>query len=118
MRENRMMPMGLNTFRLTVEPQADGTIRGWVRSPVLNREAEFTSLSRLVILLEGWLDTAPETAPCRPSAAAEPADFELDILFRQNYSWQGRLRCLKGGTEAAFRSVLELLIQLETILTQ
>ena len=47
-----------------------------------------------------------------------PADFEIEILFRQNYSWQGKLRYLRTGQEAVFRSVLELLIQLETALAQ
>ena len=40
--------------------------------------------------------------------------FELEILFRQNYSWQGRLRLPKIGKEAVFRSVLELLLIIET----
>lgn len=34
--------------------------------------------------------------------------------FRQNYSWQGRLRLPKIGKEAVFRSVLELLLIIET----
>ena len=47
---------------------------------------------------------------------AERRTFELEILFRQNYSWQGRLRWPKGQREASFRSVLELLILMETVL--
>lgn len=51
-----------------------------------------------------------------PPGAPRDADFEIQVLFRQNFSWQGRLRCLRDDTEAPFRSVLELLIQLEAIL--
>jgi len=72
---------------------------------------------RLILLLEERLDTggAPKASPIK---CTETPTFELDILFRQNYSWQGRLRWTKGGKEAAFRSVLELLIQMETVLAQ
>lgn len=80
-------------------------------------ETLFRSLSRLILLLEEQLDTggAPKASPIK---CTETPTFELDILFRQNYSWQGRLRWTKGGKEAAFRSVLELLIQMETVLAQ
>lgn len=115
MRENRMMPIGRNTFYLTAEVGKDDTICGTVQSFALNRKAEFTRLSRLVVLLEEWMDTAGDEVPAKPVLKAELADFELGILFRQNYSWQGRLRCIEAGTEATFRSVLELLIQLETM---
>ena len=54
----------------------------------------------------------------RDSPGSVPADYEIEIIFRQNYSWQGKLRCVKDNTEAVFRSVLELLIQLETALAR
>ena len=83
----------------------------------LGREAPFTSLSRMVLLIEEWLDTADSAQMPKPGATLS-ADFEIEILFRQNYSWQGKLRYLRTGQEAVFRSVLELLIQLETALAQ
>ena len=86
---NRAMPTGAGSFLVTVQHySANGTLRGCVKSP------------------------AP---PCKPDAA-ETADFEIEIFFRQNYSWQGKLHCLRTGHEAVFRSVLELLIQLEAAL--
>ena len=118
MRENRMMPMGLNTFHLTVNAEPGGLLHGQVHSIAMDRRAEFTSLSRMIILLEEWLDTVANPPLVRPCDAVLPADFKLEVLFRQNYSWQGRLRSLKDGTETTFRSVLELLIQLETLLAQ
>lgn len=54
----------------------------------------------------------------KPSAAAAPADVELEVRLRQHYSWQGQLRDLKGGAVFSFHSVLELLLQLEALLEQ
>ena len=113
-----MMPMGLNTFHLTVNAEPGSLLHGQVHSIAMDRRAEFTSLSRMIILLEEWLDTVANPPLVRPCDAVLPADFKLEVLFRQNYSWQGRLRSLKDGTETTFRSVLELLIQLETLRAQ
>ena len=49
-----------------------------------------------------------------PGALPGKASFELDILFRQNYSWQGRLKWPEAGKEAVFHSVLELIFLLES----
>lgn len=116
-KENRMLPIGTETFRIFVDEAEDGVIRGRVSGGTLPEETLFRSLSRLILLLEEQLDTggAPKASPIK---CTETPTFELDILFRQNYSWQGRLRWTKGGKEAAFRSVLELLIQMETVLAQ
>lgn len=113
--ENRMTPIGQNTFRVTVAPRPDGSISGEVRCGPLGKCATFESLSRLVVLIEEWMDIAGASAPLeKPTDGVKPADYEIEIVFRQNFTWQGKLRCMKDETEAVFRSVLELLIQLET----
>ena len=113
MKENRMLPIGTETFRIFVDEAEDGVIRGRVSGGTFPEETLFRSLSRLILLLD--TGGAPKASPIK---CTETPTFELDILFRQNYSWQGRLRWTKGGKEAAFRSVLELLIQMETVLAQ
>ena len=110
MKENRMLPIGTETFRIFVDEAENGVIRGRVSGGTFPEETLFRSLSRLILLLE--------EQKASPIKCTETPTFELDILFRQNYSWQGRLRWTKGGKEAAFRSVLELLIQMETVLAQ
>lgn len=45
------------------------------------------------------------------------AAFQIKILFRQNATWQGNLLWLDGQQEAQFRSVLELLELLDSVLT-
>jgi hypothetical protein len=44
------------------------------------------------------------------------ATFSLKILFRQNASWQGSLCWLENGQEVPFRSVLELLMLIDSAL--
>lgn len=96
MKENRMLPIGTETFRIFVDEAEDGVIRGRVSGGTLPEETLFRSLSRLILLLEEQLDTggAPKSSPIK---CTETPTFELDILFRQNYSWQGRLRWTKGA---------------------
>ncbi len=86
MKENRMLPIGTETFRIFVDEAEDGVIRGRVSGGTLPEETLFRS-SRLILLLEEQLDTggAPKASPIK---CTETPTFELDILFRQNYSWQ------------------------------
>ena len=46
------------------------------------------------------------------------ATFSLRILFRQNASWQGSVQWLEGRREESFRSVLELLLMMNSALSQ
>ena len=44
------------------------------------------------------------------------ATFAVKVLFRQNASWQGSVTWLEGRREESFRSVLELLLLLDSAL--
>ena len=113
MQENRSITPGLGAFRLTLQSRENGFC-GYVYSAALGCRAEFTSLARLIVLLEEWMNTATDSpVPEKPSA-----DVELEVRLRQHYSWQGQLRDLKGGAVFSFHSVLELLLQLEALLEQ
>ena len=80
MKENRMLPIGTETFRIFVDEAEDGVIRGRVSGGTLPEETLFRSLSRLILLLEEQLDTggAPKASPIK---CTETPTFELDILF-------------------------------------
>ena len=94
MQENRSIAPGLGTFRLTLQSRENGFC-GYVYSAALDCRAEFTSLARLIVLLEEWMNTATDSpVPEKPSAAAAPADVELEVRLRRHYSWQGQLRDL------------------------
>lgn len=42
------------------------------------------------------------------------ATFTVRVIFRQNASWQGSVAWLEGGSEQRFRSVLELLLLMDS----
>ena len=56
----------------------------------------------------------PETDKAHPKLTGDQATFALRILFRQNASWQGSVTWLEGRQEQSFRSVLELILLLDS----
>ena len=65
---------------------------------------------------------ASELSPGPPGTGSERrgarGTFLLKILFRQNASWQGTVVWAETGREEAFRSVLELLLLLDSALSE
>lgn len=64
----------------------------------------------------------PVAKPAAGPPGTEPrmgelATFAIRILFRQNASWQGSVTWLEGKQEESFRSVLELLLLINSALT-
>lgn len=114
MRESRMSPIGANTFGIYIDKVADGEVSGRIAGGGAPADSRFTSLTKMILLVDELLDREQE----KITLDTGQPDFELEILFRQNYSWQGRLRWLAGGKEATFRSVLELIVVLETTLAR
>ena len=117
-----------------VDSYEDGILRG--RFYGVNQEAEsFSSLSQFLIMMDEMLEDnqTPQsyTAPRRFSNCLElgplvsktgsvrrgmRATFELQILFRQHTSWQGILVWKEQGLEQSFRSVLELILLIDSAL--
>ena len=116
-----------------VDSYDDGVLRGRLYNPYQDVEC-FSSLSQFLLKMESVLDTLqmPQayTVPRRFSTLLQPesaaqvpaacrgarATFELKVLFRQNTSWQGTVSCLEKKTEAPFRSALELLWLMDSVL--
>lgn len=63
----------------------------------------------------------PESEESEPAQIeyrdGDEATFIVRILFRQNASWQGSLTWLEGKQEQCFRSVLELILLLDSALS-
>ena len=95
----------------------------------------FESLSQFLIRMEALLEEsqAPQaytshrtfsqilkpddgSAPPTPVRKGTKATFELQVLFRQHSSWQGILIWKERGAEQSFRSVLELVMLLDSAL--
>lgn len=95
----------------------------------------FHSLSRFLLRMEQLLDGrgAPQAytelrsfsqvpplegvpAEITPVSRGALATFSLQVLFRQNSSWQGELLWVEKDTRQSFRSVLELVRLLDSAL--
>jgi len=72
MQENRSIAPGLGAFRLTLQSRENGFC-GYVYSAALGCRAEFTSLARLIVLLEEWMNPRPGgPRPESPPGGAAP----------------------------------------------
>lgn len=117
-----------------VDSYEDGVMKGRFFDPCQQSES-FDSLAQFLIRMEQLLNHRQEPQaytqartfssllmPQEPGASPASirrgllATFELQILFRQHTSWQGRLLWRETGTEQSFRSVLELVILLDSAL--
>ena len=117
-----------------VDSYSGGVMKGRFFDPWQEMEA-FSSLSQFLIRMEQFLDqrqqpqsdtevrtfssfletSAPEGSPSG-IRRGEQATFELQILFRRHSSWQGTLHWRETGMEQSFRSVLELVILMDSAL--
>lgn len=119
---------------ICVDSYEQGILKGRFFDAWQDMEA-FDSLTQFLIRMEQLLDNRQEpqsyTAARTFSSFLEPntcsgststirrgqrATFELQILFRQHASWQGNLIWRETGMEQSFRSVLELVILLDSAL--
>ena len=115
MREIRPVPQGKALFALYLQKEPDGNICGSFLPENSGKPVTFASLSRMVLLMEEAMDVPQESGE-RP--IVQTPDFEVEILFRRNSTWQGILRRPVFRAGQNFRSVLELLTLLESALTE
>lgn len=120
MNSTRLVPSGSNTFLIRIDDTSHGDIKGVVDGAALKNPLEFSSFMNLVFQLEDVLDhydvfSLAEGLNIHKVADDFEPNIELEVLFRQNHSWQGKIRLLDQNKEATFRSVLELLIFFCTI---
>ena len=69
-------------------------------------------------VVRSFSDTTKDfsTPPADAQKTGKQATFALKVLFRQNASWQGQITWLEGKKEQSFRSVLELLLLMNSAL--
>lgn len=133
---NGFVPYEIKTSLVKILSYQDKELRGTLYNPYFGREVRFNNVIQMLMLMEELLDSLgyPQKAmesrcfkPVEPAPAAEPADgntakpvlatFKLNVLFRQNASWQGRLVWIEEKSETQFRSVLELLMLIDNVLS-
>ena len=118
MKEVRSVPAGRGLLALYLDKEDKAGFSGQVRAEAVGVTFRFSSLSSMAVMTEQLLDLPEEALPEAAPAPAGNSDFEVEILFRQSYSWQGRFRRTGEGQWENFHSVLELMTLLESALTE
>lgn len=117
------LPAGSREFILRLESYQKRSLCGTVYHRRYREGVPFESSTAFVLAVENILDTenclgandGVNTSPLKWERG-ELATFRIEILFRQNSSWQGRIVWMENKKEVTFRSVLELLIILDEAL--
>ena len=128
-----------NEYRTTtvcIDSYESGVLSGRFYNAYLDSGVAFQSLTQFLVEMERALDsmefprsfTAARTfapVPCGRTAApgidfccGARATFAVRVIFRQNASWQGSVLWLEGEREQSFRSVLELILLMDSALNQ
>ena len=116
----------------------DSYEKGNPRGRLSNRytgDCSFDSLSQMLIRIEeileelqmpqsytrkrtfnGLLDPPESRLPPPRVRRGKKATFELKVIFRQNTSWQGVIVWLERQWEQSFRSVLEMILLMDSAL--
>ena len=127
-----------NEYRNTmifVDSYEDSVLKGRIYNPYLSAPVHFSSAIEMVKEIEKLLDDMKFPQAFHSMRRFEPGlldlqeepetenengkvgTFRIRIMFRQNSSWQGNITWLDGKMEESFRSVLELLILMDSALS-
>lgn len=122
LREN-MIPCQSREAIVGVMSYHDGIIHGYLQHPRLEKEETIKSLSQMILLLDSLIDlegcqNQPLPLVQLESGKRDEMVFYIQILFREHYTWQGRLVWQNEKQEYVFRSVLELLQLMDEILAE
>ena len=122
----RFVPCSRSTYVIAVTGYEDKNISGALYCPALNLTLPFSSLmDRLNAPQRSMRQRTFQAAPREPEPDPLPsaddctplASFSVNVLFRQNASWQGNLVWTDAKLESSFRSALELVGLLDEALT-
>lgn len=120
MLRERMIPCQSREAVVTVLSYHNGIMDGWLLHPRLEKSERIQSLSQLVLLLNSLIDLEGcpnHSLPLVPRDGTEAGtSFRIQILFREHYTWQGRLIWQEENHETVFHSAIELIQLLDEIL--
>ena len=124
MLRERMIPCQSREAVVTVLSYLNGILDGYLQHPRLEKKEKLKSISQLVLLLDGLLDLEGSLNSPLPLVLREcteldgAAVFKIQILFREHYTWQGRLIWENENQEIVFHSAIELIQLLDEILAE
>ena len=136
--QDRIRGDATKTTMICVDSYKNGVLKGRYYNYSRKDECHrFESLMQLIVGMEHILDSANDPQSftalrsfagmqrrqmmedtdtnCRNGATAT---FVVKVLFRQNTSWQGSITWLEAENEQPFRSVLEMLLLMESALNR
>ena len=122
MLHRKMIPCQTTEALVVITEYHDGILSGVLRHPRLDTPMPLHSMAQLILLMDSLLDLqeCPDSPLplVRPIAEADDAiaTFQIQVLFREFRTWQGRVVWKEQNQEASFRSVLELMQLLDEIL--
>lgn len=120
--KGKMIPCGSREAVVTVLSYRNGIMEGYLQHPRLDEKEKIQSLSQMILLLNSLVDMegcpgqSLPLIPMEPERDRERSVFRIQVLFREHYSWQGRLIWQDENREVVFRSVVELLQLFDEIL--
>ena len=133
--QNRVQANEYRNTLVCIDSYVDGVLDGRLYHPQLHSGEQFHSAIHFLRKMERLLDATkfPQafstprafgaSAAGKGSAAVgtgprtgKIATCTVRVIFRQNASWQGSVAWLEGGSEQRFRSVLELLLLMDSAL--
>ena len=108
--------------------------RGTLKNPYFGQELFFNSATELLLAIDEMLNSLnyPQAAMASRRFRAFPvridwerrkrrepplAVFQLNVIFRQNASWQGTLTWVEQSKQISFRSVFEMLKLIDSVMS-
>lgn len=138
----KFIPREMKTTLIKVYSYNNKCMQGTISNPFFKNEMIFENVMQLIAMVERISDSlffpqkAMELRHFTDTAAPQENDtfdfvtaadftdqlpiatFELEIIFRQNASWQGNIVYAEKGLSSSFRSVLELLSLMDSVLIE
>lgn len=133
----KFIPQEWKTSIIQICGYEERNFRGILQNAYYTEQQTFGNLTQLLFMLDQLQDTLcypqkgmetrrfkgegvtlQEMTPLEGTAEKPLATFKLSILFRQNASWQGTVVWMEERREAPFRSVLELISLMDSVLRE
>lgn len=137
----KFIPHEMKTTKIEVFSYQNKLLRGKLSNPYYKNGIVFENVMQFLLITEELLDalyfpqksmelrhfsnsdntgsqTFKTVAISDFNNSVPLASFEINIIFRQNASWQGNLIWLDKNTSTTFRSFMELLTLLDSVLSE
>ena len=138
----KFIPREMKTTLIKVYSYHNKCMQGTITNPFFEKDIVFENVMQLITIVEHISDSLffpQKTMELRQFADNKVdqktnsfdfvttsyfdnllpiATFELEIIFRQNASWQGNIIYAEKGLSSSFRSVLELLSLMDSVLAE